>query len=309
MAEWLSEEARMDIKQLRTFNAVMDSGRVSAAARHVGLTQPAVSKIVQGLEADVGVPLFRREKGKLTPTPEAYYLRNIATNVIEQINDATRFLRDYGQQRAGELKVLSIPGPSLFFLPDIISRFVTAENAVNVSLLSWSTAQVVNWIGNHQNGIGLAEWFEPHESVKLHTIAMPCYCALAAGHRLVHKSVLTPQDLADEQLSLIITDHALNGEILRAFADAGCSANVRMHADLFVPMFTIIARTGIVGIVDSINMRNHELYSASRSDIVFRPFEPAIHLRLSVISPAHKPLSYLSSLFMDELVAELEQMT
>jgi DNA-binding transcriptional LysR family regulator len=308
MEEWFSEGPRMDLKQLRTFNAVMDSGRVSAAARHVGLTQPAVSKIVQGLEADVGVPLFRREKGRLIPTPEAYYLRNIAANVIEQINDAKQFLHDYGQQRAGELKVLSIPGPSLFFLPDIISRFVTAENAVNVSLLSWSTAQVVNWIGNHQNGIGLAEWFEPGDSVKLHTIAMPCYCALAAGHRLAHKSVLTPQDLADEQLSLIITDHALNGEIQRAFADAGCSANVRMHADLFVPMFTIIARTGIVGIVDSINMRNHELYSASRSDIVFRPFEPTIRLRLSVISPAHKPLSYLSNLFMDELVAELEQM-
>lgn len=299
----------MDLKQLRTFNAVMDSGRVSAAARRVGLTQPAVSKIVRGLEEDVGVPLFRREKGKLTPTPEAHYLRNIATNVIEQINDAKQFLRDYGQQRVGDLKVLSIPGPSLFFLPDIISRFVTADNAVNVTLLSWSTAQVVNWIANHQNGIGLAEWFEPHESVRLHTIALPCYCALAAGHRLAEKSVLTPQDLADEQLSLIITDNPLYGEIQRAFADAGCTTNVRMHADLFVPMFTVIARTGIIGIVDPINMRNHALFSAGRSDIVFRPFEPTIRLRLSVVSPAHQPLSHLASNFMDELVAELEQMT
>jgi DNA-binding transcriptional LysR family regulator len=299
----------MDLKQLRTFNAVMDSGRVSATARRVGLTQPAVSKIVRALEDDVGVPLFRREKGKLTPTPEAHYLRNIATNVIEQINDAKQFLRDYGQQRAGDIKVLSIPGPSLFFLPDIISRFVTAENAVNVTLLSWSTAQVVNWIANHQNGVGLAEWFEPHEAVKLQTIAVRCFCALAAGHRLADKAVITPQDLVDEQMALIITDHPLHRDIQKAFDDYGCKATVRMHADLFVPMFTIIARTGIVGIVDPINMRNHTLYSAGRSDIVFRPFEPTIRMRISVVSPAHQPLSHLASRFMDELVAELEQMT
>ena len=296
----------MDFRQLRAFNAVMESGLVSQAARKIGVTQPAISKIIKGLEEEAQVPLFVREKGRLKPTPEARYLQNIARNIFGQINDAKRFLRDYGSLKAGDLKILSIPGPTLFFLPNVISQFTKQNPRRKASLLSWSTPQVVNWIANHQSGIGLAEWFDPHPSLKLHPLSLRCVCAVPKHHRLAEKAIITPIDLEKEMLSSIISEHPLFRRIEDSFREAGCAMNVQFQSDLFVPSFTMIENSNMIGIVDPINARNYQLYRGNRAGIVFRSFEPEIHLRISVVTPAHEPLSHLANHFRDVLIKEME---
>lgn len=299
----------MDLKQLKTFKAVMDSGRVSSAATQVGMTQPAVSKIILGLEADIGIRLFKREKGKLLPTPEAHYLKSIANNVIGQINDAQQFLRDYGARQAGDLKILTIPGPSSYFIPDLAANFLKDTNEVTLSLLTSNTAQVVNWIADNQSGVGLAEWFRPHEAVKLHTVSIPCICAMSANHALAEKTFLTPHDLHKGEIALINSAHAQHGEIIDTFAKAGCTPKVRVESDLFLPVFTFLKRSNIVAFVDRINQRNYELSSKGDPDIVFRPFVPSIVLKMTVVYPAHRPLSFLSKSFLETLIQALEQLS
>jgi hypothetical protein len=88
---------------------------IFVAAEEIGVTQPAVSKIIKALEGEFGVVLFERRKGRLVPAPEAKYLKNVARSLLDQINDVQRHLKDYGNLRVGDLRVLSIPGPTVFF--------------------------------------------------------------------------------------------------------------------------------------------------------------------------------------------------
>ena len=64
----------MRLRHIEVFNAIMLTGSVSAAARLINITQPAVSRTLQHAELQLGFPLFQRAKGRLTPTTEALTL-------------------------------------------------------------------------------------------------------------------------------------------------------------------------------------------------------------------------------------------
>ena len=68
-------EAALPWDFYRSFLAVLDGGSLSAAARHLGLTQPTVGNHVEALEAGLGVPLFTRSPRGLVPTETARLLR------------------------------------------------------------------------------------------------------------------------------------------------------------------------------------------------------------------------------------------
>lgn len=67
----------MRLKQLQDFVAVVDAGSIHAAARKNGVSQPAITKSVRGLEAELHVQLLRRTNHGVIPTPagRAFFAR------------------------------------------------------------------------------------------------------------------------------------------------------------------------------------------------------------------------------------------
>jgi DNA-binding transcriptional LysR family regulator len=57
-----------NLKSLECFRTIIEQGSVTAAARHLQLTQPAVSRQLRLLEDATGFELFKRSKGRLIPT-------------------------------------------------------------------------------------------------------------------------------------------------------------------------------------------------------------------------------------------------
>src|SRR3546814_11398912 len=61
----------MKLRELEIFYAIMRGGSVTEAGRRLGISQPAVSAALKHSEDQLGMQLFRREHGRLEPTPEA----------------------------------------------------------------------------------------------------------------------------------------------------------------------------------------------------------------------------------------------
>ena len=74
--------ARFDLNLLRIFDAIFAKGGVSAAARHLNLSQPAISHALARLRAQFDDPLFVRQGNRLVPTSAA---RAIAGPVREAL--------------------------------------------------------------------------------------------------------------------------------------------------------------------------------------------------------------------------------
>ncbi|WP_223861816.1 LysR family transcriptional regulator, partial [Geminicoccus harenae] len=64
----------MRLRHLEVFNTVMLAGTASAAGRLLRISQPAVTKLLAQAEAEAGLRLFERDRGRLVPTAEAQAL-------------------------------------------------------------------------------------------------------------------------------------------------------------------------------------------------------------------------------------------
>ena len=61
----------MRLRHIEVFHAIMQAGTISGAAQLLHISQPAVTKVLQHCELQLGMALFDRVRGKLYPTPEA----------------------------------------------------------------------------------------------------------------------------------------------------------------------------------------------------------------------------------------------
>lgn len=81
------------LNALRAFVQVVQNGSFSEAARHLYLTQGAVSKQIRQLEAHYGMPLLQRQGRQITPTPAGRTLLPIAQEVVDRLREVDRRLR------------------------------------------------------------------------------------------------------------------------------------------------------------------------------------------------------------------------
>ena len=64
----------INLRQIEAFKGVIENGTVSRASQLLNISQPAMSKLIAHLEADTGLRLFDRVKGRLAPTEHAMRL-------------------------------------------------------------------------------------------------------------------------------------------------------------------------------------------------------------------------------------------
>ena len=97
----------MDLRTLRCFVAVADTGTVTAAAQALSIGQPAVSRQVQQLEREIKVDLFNREDGRLRLTSAGRVLLPVARAALRRTEDVSRVARDLAAGRLDEVRILS----------------------------------------------------------------------------------------------------------------------------------------------------------------------------------------------------------
>jgi DNA-binding transcriptional LysR family regulator len=77
----------MRIRELEAFRAILETGTVSQAARSLGVSQPAVSRMLSRLEKDIGFELFHRISGRLVATRPALALSRDVLATLENVEN------------------------------------------------------------------------------------------------------------------------------------------------------------------------------------------------------------------------------
>lgn len=83
----------MELSQLRYVVAVADLGSISAAARHLYVGQPSLSKSIKELENELGRPLFRRTARGVELTPSGRDFLSHARSIVAQMDAVTELYR------------------------------------------------------------------------------------------------------------------------------------------------------------------------------------------------------------------------
>jgi DNA-binding transcriptional LysR family regulator len=133
----------VNINQLRTFVTVVEQGSFSAAARELGLSQPAVTMQIQGLEADLGSTVLERRYRKVELTEPGRALLPAARRVLQDIDDARAEIERVSDTVGGHLDIAASTTPGQYILPRLLGPFLRAFPRVSVSLRVYDSADVV----------------------------------------------------------------------------------------------------------------------------------------------------------------------
>src|ERR1700678_1802514 len=135
-ARYLDLSAELDLRKLRYFLAVAHHLNFGRAAGELLLAQPALSRAIQALEADLGVELFERDRHKVALTPAGAALAHEAETLLARAAAARRRVQAAGRSAGTTLTIAFRPG---IIITDVVQRF-TAEHpevAVNAIRVEW----------------------------------------------------------------------------------------------------------------------------------------------------------------------------
>jgi DNA-binding transcriptional LysR family regulator len=125
----------MRLEQLQAFLAVAEAGSFQQATQQCKVTQPTISRQIQGLEAELGLPLFHRtSQAKLTVAGERFLPR--ARKICQEWQNATVELAELLSGKQPELCVAAIHSVSAHFLPPVLQQFCEDYPAVQLRVTS-----------------------------------------------------------------------------------------------------------------------------------------------------------------------------
>ena len=124
----------LDARRILIFRHVARAGSISAAARALGWTQPAVSQHLSRLEREAGGPLLLRGPGGVTLTEAGSTLLRRADVVAAELHAAAEELATLTQLRGGRVRLVAFPSASATLVPEALEALVRAHPGIDVGL-------------------------------------------------------------------------------------------------------------------------------------------------------------------------------
>ncbi len=125
----------MELHQLQCFIAVLEEGGFKRATARLGITQPALSYQIKRLEEELGIQVFHRGPGGITPTEAGRILLDHAHHVIGLVREAHESVRQLSAGVTGELRIGALKCVGQYFLPHVLSEIGAKHPLMRPKLL------------------------------------------------------------------------------------------------------------------------------------------------------------------------------
>ena len=294
--------------QMTVIREIMKTGSISAAARQLGRTQPALSATVKELERTMNCRLFERQKNRLIPVPEAFFLLDRATEILDQVDDLKQLLKSGGEASPTKINVSSMPVFGDHFLPGIIAEFSKKHPKANFQVAVQGSPEVISSMETQRFDVGLAERGKENDLIHCRRFDVDCVCALPKGDPLLAKSVIEPADLAGRPCASFLPDHHIAKALKAAFDKAGVDFDPKFQMQNGAAQYEIIGSGAGFGVFSPLNAWIHRRLWSNNNDIAFRRFAPKITYQFSIITPKRRPLSRAAMAFERALEAAVIKM-
>lgn len=259
----------------------MRSGTATGAGAMLGVSQPAVSRLLSQTEALVGFPLFERRHGRLVPTVTAQALHEETERIftgIEEIAALTERLRTQSPRR---VVIASLPTLTLSILPGAVMAWRAAGRRETLSIHSRIAGGVLGLVASRQADLGIAVGLPPIPGVRSSPLARTrAWCVMAPGHPLAAKPVVRAADLHGHSFIALSREEGRQALIDQALRGSGAR-----------PLETVECRmtAGAVGMVAAgVGVTVADAFSISvylQRGLVLRPFEPAVTFEYRLVWP------------------------
>src|SRR5262245_32216820 len=208
--------ARMNLRHLRAFVSIADSGGFARAANRMNLSQPALSRQIRALETELGVSLFDRLGRRVQLTSEGEDLLRRGRRLLTEADSLGERARLLKAGETGILRVGATPQVIENMLANFLTQYRCRHPAVEVHLVEDGGVRLPSRLERgdvHLAFTPASGRFESRLLYPMHVLA-----ALPPTHRLGRRATLEIAELAEEPLLLLRRDFGS-----REWFDAACS--------------------------------------------------------------------------------------
>jgi DNA-binding transcriptional LysR family regulator len=181
----------MDTRQLQAFCAVVERRSFSQAAERLGVTQPAISLQVRGLEKRLGLQLLDRSGRRVEPTEAGWRLYRGAQRLLQLeeqlLDDVTAEVEG---ELAGRLSLGASTGPAAIVVPQLLCEFQQQSPAVRVALEVHDTQSVIDLVAERELELGIVGAAPRHRGVRFEPFTHDeVILVVPAAHAFVGRTV------------------------------------------------------------------------------------------------------------------------
>jgi DNA-binding transcriptional LysR family regulator len=291
----------LNLRQIEAFRAVMLTGSVVGAARQMSVTQPGVSRTIGLMELRIGYPLFERRGRRLVPTPEAEALYREIEQLYGSIERISQVAQDIRFQRAGALRVATLPALAQWLVPRAIARFQSTRPNVTVFVQSLPSRQIAELVSTRQFDLGVVEMPVSRPAIEIEPLApVSSMAVLPAKHRLATKKQISLKDLDGERMVMLSQHSFVRYQLDEAFSSLGVAPNVVLETPSSSIACALVAAGAGITLVS-----RWTAAPFAGADLVVRPLKESIASRYAIIFPQLSTRMLLSDAFAADLREEI----
>lgn len=292
----------MELRTLRYFLTVAQTGNISSAAEALHITQPTLSRQLMDLEMELGTALFLRGRRNrsMELTEQGHLLRQRAAEMLELAEKTIKEIRTSEHDITGDLYIGCAESPSIRLITHTLSTLNERYPKVRYHIHSDHKDSIMERLDRGLLDFGVV--FSSSSSSSRYEVLHLPVCdtfglLLRKDHPLATTSAIQPDDLID--LPLLISRQSMLDELIgnwpqlqQAQLKVAAVCNLIYNASLMVEqgMGCALCLEGLIN-------------TKGKSPFCFRPFSPPMKVRLDLIWKKDSPLSAAAAKYL-ELIRE-----
>ncbi|MBZ2206330.1 LysR family transcriptional regulator [Massilia soli] len=280
----------MRLRHIEVFHAIMQVGTISGAAQVLHISQPAVTKVLQHAELQLGMPLFERVRGKLYPKPEAHRLFVETEKLHRDLQGIRRLAASLKGRALETVRLVSTPTIAISVLPEAMTMWRREYPETRCELGTHHTSEIVNTLRLGEADLALSLQDPRHPGIVAEPIAQGVLTVIAPARTWTDEECLQPlsaEGLTGELIGM--TDNDPLGELLVASCEAqGIHPVFNTVVQTYQIARSLVEAGAGMAVVDPFT-------AASASDkLQRRAWAPAIPVQLYLLTASHSPLSHVA---------------
>ena len=221
---------RPTVRMLECAVAVAERGSFRKAAVHVGISQPALSAQIHGIEQLLGVQLFERDRRAVLVTPAGEEVIARARGVLDAIDAVRDAARRRGEPLVGPLRLGVIPTVAPYWLPALLPAVRKRFPKLELILREEQTERLLAMLGEGKLDVALLALPVPGDFTTAPIAIEDFVVAAPRGAPITRRAKLTEADLEDQNVLLLEDGHCLRDQALAVCRRAGASEAVELRA-------------------------------------------------------------------------------
>jgi len=196
----LYEVTDMTLRDIEIFVTVCELKSMSAAAKKLYMSQPAVSQAISQIEGEFQIKLFDRIGKRLSLTYPGEILYSYGRRILNLVKEAENILYDVRNMRMGRLNVGASTTVGIYLLPKIIGDF-REKYSVDVYFTIDNTAGIKKLILDNAIDLGIVEGpVHSRDIVVIPYIDDELYLVSSKNHRWAEKRSISPEEIENEDI-------------------------------------------------------------------------------------------------------------